>query len=239
MLSSLNKILCYPKFNEEEFKRRLEEIHNLGITEILSEGKVKIDDFRILGKGTNSLVVKAIYKGNFVALKIRRTDATRNTLENEAKILKRVNEYNIGPKLFDFSQNFLVLEYIEGKFLEEFIMENDLNQIKNVLLKLLIQCRILDLIKVDHGELSRASKHVIVTKDHNVKIIDFETASQERKPNNLTSIISYLFLRPDDPLKLRENLKVNFNDLKFLLKSFKKDYSEETFYQILSKLNIY
>jgi Predicted Ser/Thr protein kinase len=239
MLNLLNKILCYPKFNEEEFKKRLEEFHSLGIEDILSDGKIKINDFKILGKGTNSLAVKAIYKGQIVALKIRRTDSSRVTLEEEARILSKVNKFNIGPKLLNFTQNFLVLEFIEGNFIEEFLTCENLNQVKNVLLKLLIQCRILDIIKIDHGELSRATKHVIITKNGDVKIIDFETASERRKANNLTSIISYLFLRPEDPFKLRERLGINIDDLKYLLRDIKKNNSEEIFYQILSKLNIY
>jgi putative serine/threonine protein kinase len=54
------------------------------------------------------------------------------------------------------------------------------------------QCWQLDMVGLDHGELSKAPKHVIV--DYNLQpwIVDFETSSDHRKPANVTAICQYL-----------------------------------------------
>jgi predicted Ser/Thr protein kinase len=47
---------------------------------------------------------------------------------------------------------------------------------------------------VDHGELSKAPKHLIVDGARKPWIIDFETASDGRKPANITAVCQYLFM---------------------------------------------
>jgi putative serine/threonine protein kinase len=51
----------------------------------------------------------------------------------------------------------------------------------------------LDAIGLDHGELSKAPKHIIVNKEQKPFIVDFETASINRKPANVTSVCQFLF----------------------------------------------
>ena len=66
-----------------------------------------------------------------------------------------------------------------------------------VLRELLRKCRRLDEIGLDHGELSGAHSHVLVQLEPRPKprIVDFESASTQRRPKNLTSICQYLFIR--------------------------------------------
>jgi putative serine/threonine protein kinase len=52
----------------------------------------------------------------------------------------------------------------------------------------------MDAYGLDHGELSRAHKNVIVSDDDSPKILDFESASVMRRPSNFTSLTQYLFL---------------------------------------------
>jgi putative serine/threonine protein kinase len=52
----------------------------------------------------------------------------------------------------------------------------------------------MDAYGLDHGELSRAHKNVIVSDDDSPKILDFESASVMRRPSNFTSLAQYLFL---------------------------------------------
>jgi len=224
------KIICYPKYSKEEFERRLNELKDLGISELIEEGEVLVNNFKVLGKGTNSIVVKAIYKGFPVALKIRRVDSSRESLEEEAKILMKVNQINLGPKLFCFTKNFLVLEYIKGIKIGDFIKIASVENLKDVIIKILEQCRKLDSIGIDHGELSRADNHIIILENFEVKIIDFESSSYKRKCKNLTSIISYLFLKNNN---LLSKLNIEKNVLIDLLKLYKKSNNEKIYYKIL------
>ena len=52
----------------------------------------------------------------------------------------------------------------------------------------------MDAYGLDHGELSRAHKNVIISIDDNPRILDFESASLMRRPRNFTSLTQYLFL---------------------------------------------
>ena len=56
------------------------------------------------------------------------------------------------------------------------------------------QRRRLDSVGLDHGELSRAHKNVLVTGEDGPWILDLESASLSRRPRNLTSLAQYLFL---------------------------------------------
>jgi putative serine/threonine protein kinase len=187
------ELICYPKFSKEEFEKRYAELKSLGIEELVEGGRTIILGYKILGKGTTSLVIKAIYKGKTVALKIRRTDSNRESMYEEAKILEMLKNKNIAPELFAYSKNFIVMEYLEGRNIDEFIMNANSIELIKAIKKLIEHCIILDKLGIDHGDLSNASDHVIVYDDE-VRIIDFESASLNRKPQNLTSIISYLFL---------------------------------------------
>jgi len=226
-----DKIICYPKFTEDEYKRRIEELKSLGIEDIIEEGKTLVYGKRILGKGTTALVVKAVFQANFVALKIRRTDSNRESMEKEAQILNLLKDTGIVPKVLAYSKNFIVMELVEGEKIDDFLNKADHNEIKRIIKRLLEICIILDKMGIDHGDLNNASDHIIIGND--IKIIDFESASINRRAQNLTSIVSYLFLsnKPfskkilslfkferDEIIKiLREYKKGNYESIKFLL----------------------
>ena len=42
-------------------------------------------------------------------------------MRREAELLKITNQSNVGPKLVDFSKNFLVMEYLEGEKIGDWI----------------------------------------------------------------------------------------------------------------------
>jgi putative serine/threonine protein kinase len=60
------------------------------------------------------------------------------------------------------------------------------------LVDILEQCWSLDEAGLDHGELSKAPKHLLVDKDNRPFIVDFETASVVRKVINVTSVCQFL-----------------------------------------------
>jgi len=216
------ELICYPKFSKEEFEKRYAELKSLGIEELVEGGKTIILGYKILGKGTTSIVIKAIYKGKIAALKIRRTDSNRESMYEEAKILEMLKDKKIAPELFTYSKNFIVMEYLEGKNIEEFIVNANASEYSKIIKKLLEHCILLDKLGIDHGDLSNASDHVIVYDDE-VRIIDFESASLNRKPQNFTSIISYLFLsKKTFSNKLLEVYKLSTKEVLEIAREYKK-----------------
>jgi putative serine/threonine protein kinase len=91
----------------------------------------------------------------------------------------------------------------------------------------------MDTYGLDHGELSRAHKNVIVSNNDIPTILDFESASLMRRPSNFTSLTQYLFLGGSIAKKIARVLgPVNRDELLKCLRDYKaggwKDASEAT-----------
>ncbi len=236
------KVICYPRIDYEEFDRRLDELRKIGIKKLKFVGKQKIGNVDILGKGCVGIVIAARLDSRTVALKIRRTDANRATMMQEAKMLTMANSVEVGPKLLGVSQNFLVMELVEGELIEEWFTHHDpeLESIaaKRTLCSVLEQCFQLDGIRLDHGELSQARKHVMIDKI-GPRILDFETASTTRKPGNLPSLCQYLFIsRPVAELTEKILGKVDLTELRKSLVTYKYEKSADSFQRVLHSAHL-
>ncbi len=232
----LSKVLCYPKPSQEELYKRLKQLRALDIEELILEGPHKIDGFNVIGKGCDSLVVKALLKDRVIALKIRRVDSHVKTLLPEGENQKIANGVNVGAKVYAFSEDFIAMELIEGIHIDVFIRQASQELIAVVIRDLLEQCRRLDLIGLDHGELSRAHKHIIVTTQAKPVIIDFSSSSKQRRPSNVSSVFSFLFLSKIELSHvLCQKLNVSFaRDVAIkALREYKRTLSEESFKRIL------
>ena len=63
------------------------------------------------------------------------------------------------------SKNFLLMQLIDGDLLPNWLKTNkDAAAVKQVLREVLEQCFRLDQVGLDHGELSKAPKHLLVDK---------------------------------------------------------------------------
>ena len=184
-----SNIWVYPKGTKSQIKSRIKELETLGVESISFQGELQIGTISILGKGYVGIVVLGKIGRKKIAVKIRRNDSPRKNLKKEAELLKITNRSNVGPKLVGFSKNFLVMEYLEGKKIRDWVAnlkkKGSSQQLKIVIKKILEDCYSLDRIGLDHGELSNISKHVIIGKK--TTIIDFESSSTDRKVSNVTS----------------------------------------------------
>jgi len=156
-------------------------------------------------------------------------------MRHEAEMLKKANSVGVGPKLLDFTENFLLMQYIGGKLLPEWLNETE-NQslVKKILRNLLQQCFKLDQIGLDHGELSNASKHLIIDSKNKPYILDFETASDGRKPANLTSLAQYLFISKPISEKIANIIgEIDRQRLVDALRKYKREKTEENFEGVL------
>jgi len=229
-------LLCWPIYNDDEAKKRLVELQELGVTTITSYGKLRFGNKWVLGKGHTGLVVLANRGKTKVALKIRRTDANRETMEDEANMLKLANSIGVAPKLLGFSDNFLLMEWIDGPYLRDWITSlksGDVSELRKILKSVLFQARGLDSIGLDHGELVRLRRHIILSNGHPV-FIDFESASIRRRVANLTTVTQSIFLNRSVSSIIGKILPA-WDEEKLLeaLKMYSVDKSERSFYEIL------
>jgi predicted Ser/Thr protein kinase len=172
-------------------------MQDLGITDIIFEGNTQIGRTSILGKGSVSIVLKVRIGNKIYALKIRRMDANRRTMLREATVHQMVNTIGIGPTLLRFSEDLIIMEFIDGLSVIDWIRQQCLskNRVLNIVTSILEQCFILDMANINHGELSNLNYHIIVSYSDRVSIIDFESTSlYKKKSNNVTSASQSLLI---------------------------------------------
>jgi len=232
------RVLCYPRYNSLEAAKRIRELKQLGVKTIEFSGEKQAFNIPILGKGCVGLVVVARTKTGRAALKIRRLDADRKGMEHEAEMLKKANSIGIGPRFIGFDEDFLLMEFVEGmllpKWVENLKGRGAKKKIRLVLRDILGQCWKLDKAGLDHGELSRAPKHVIIDADDKARIVDFETASLKRRTSNVTSICQYLFLGSQTAKVIRRKLQgIESDTLITVLRAYKLNSTRGNFLRIL------
>jgi len=188
-------IICYPRPSASELHERIEELRFHCVETIKFSGEGSAFNVPVLGKGYVGVVVAAHMNGQWIALKMRRVDADRQDLHHEAKMLKKANAVNVGPRFLGVSKNFLLMQLIDGKLLADWLETNkEKEHNRKVLVDILEQCWRLDEAGLDHSELSKAPKHLLVNNTAVPFIVDFETASAQRKVANVTGVCQFLFM---------------------------------------------
>jgi putative serine/threonine protein kinase len=228
--------VCYPRTNQAEMQSRIQELKELGVEGLEFSGKAAAANVPVLGKGYVGVVVVAHVSGERVALKMRRSDADRENLEHEAELLAKANSVNVGPRFLAVSKNFLLMQLIDGDLLEDWLeTHRDKPLIRKVLVDILEQCWRLDEASLDHGELSKAPKHLLVDKADMPFIVDFETASLMRKVINVTSVCQYLFMGNSQAAKKLGKVfgEKTKSELIATLKKYKKSNTRENFEDLL------
>jgi len=228
-------IMCYPKSSKAELKKRIKELQKLGVKTIEFSGEKQAFNISVLGKGCVGIVTIAYRNQEKTALKIRRIDADRSRMQQEAKMLKKANSACVGPRLLDVSKNFLLMQFIDGDLLPKWLGNRKGKAlIQKVLRAVLEQCWRLDKAGLDHGELSHAPKHIIINRRGKPFIVDFETASLNRKPSNVTSICQYLFISGAVSKLVEEKLgERSKNAIIETLRLYKSDRNRENFEKVL------
>jgi putative serine/threonine protein kinase len=229
-------ILCYPKRDEYELQRRLRELEMHGVAAVEFAGKGIAFNVPVLGKGYVGIVVIAQRYSQRLALKIRRIDADRTDLLHEAKMLAKANSAGVGPTIVDASKNFLLMQLIEGDLLPKWLeAHREKTLVRQVLCEVMEQCWQLDMTGLDHGELSKAPKHVIVDYCQQPWIVDFETSSDKRKPANVTAICQYLTMSGGPIARgISEVLgERNRDEVIEALRNYKKDQRRESLDRVM------
>jgi putative serine/threonine protein kinase len=243
----LMPLVTYPRYSEREYKDRITEMESLGITSInLGDGNTIVNNTRVAGKGCVGIVVKAKLGNNneVCALKIRRTDADRKSMDNEAHFHKMANSVAVGPRLKGHTKNLIAMEFVTGQSIIDWLTCSD-NNINNnakkgnlhvIATAILEQCFSLDLAGLDHGELSRLARHVIVSE--RPYIIDFESASTTRKTCNVTAAGQSIFLYGLVADRVRKILGSNIGREKVIhaLKTYKHSHTRANFNAVLDVL---
>ena len=229
-------IVCYPRPSLSELQERIAELRQHGIEAVEFAGGAFAFNVPVLGKGYVGVVVVAYVDGQKVALKMRRVDADRQNLKHEAEMLTKANAVGVGPKFLGVSKNFLLMQLVDGNLLEDWLeTHKEKEPIRKVLVDILEQCWRLDEIGLDHGELSKAPKHLLVDKASVPFIVDFETASDKRRVANVTAVCQFLFAGNSPVARIVAETFGDRNRDKMInaLKNYKKNRVRENFEALL------
>ncbi|MDW0208688.1 MAG: hypothetical protein QOC42_02685, partial [Nitrososphaeraceae archaeon] len=101
---------------------------------------------------------------------------------------------------------------------------------------ILQQSFLLDCLKLDHGQLSRLDRHIVVSSDGLPTIMDFETSSTKRRSSNVTSVSQSIFLHGPIHAKLQNAINKERTYIIKSIKEYKKYMNREKFQRILNLL---
>lgn len=230
-------VLCYPGTDLSSFASRKKQLRELGVKELIFEGTSKVGNLGVIGKGCVSVVVKGRFERSkeIVALKCRRIDSNRESMQRDYELQRFANTFGIGPKAISCSNDFFAMEFVEsikiGKWIEKLKTRTSKKFVRSLVRDSLTQCFILDQNGLDHGELSNPSKHILLRTDQagsptsKTVVIDFESAGTERKVSNFTSVAQFYFLGGWQSAKFQKILGYPKNRARLI--SYLKKYKGE------------
>jgi len=161
---------------------------------LVSFGRVSIGRFKVLGKGHAGVVLLARHSSlGVVAVKVRRLDSKRESLELEGEFMSEASKLGVAPRVYVYDKDVVVREYVDGVELGEAINfeKLDYSSIK-LLIELIFSALILDIAGIDLVELANPSGQVIVTRDDRLFFVDFESAKRRANATNVNKILSYI-----------------------------------------------
>jgi len=144
----------------------------------------------IFSKGKRGLIYLFDKRNKKYALKIKNPKSkANNRILNEGKFLELLNKKGMGPELFEFSDEFVCYEFVDGLLLKDFL-KLKVNHSK-VLLDILKQCEILDSLNINKEEMHKPLKNIIISKNKAV-LIDFERCHFSSRPKNVNQFKEFL-----------------------------------------------
>ena len=186
---------------------------------------------KYLAEGKRSIVYTGYLNSQKVSIKTTHPKSeAKGRISNEAKFLKKLNKYNIGPTLLSKGKEYIVYKFVDGILFPEYLEEN--KKPFPIIKKILEQCRTLDKLKINKLEFTRPTKHIFI-KNNKVTIIDFERCYETNNPKNVTQFCQFL-------MKKNSEKYVKLNKLKFrkILKEYKNNQTETNFKEIIKFLQL-
>ena len=227
------------KFSFEELY--VYEIKKTKLLQQLEENNImKIKYFT---RGNRGILYRGRYKQKNklldIVIKTKNDNSTAlNRIQNEVFILSKFKEKKIEftPDVLLSNEDFFVYEFIDGELIEEYLNKASQEEIVNILKKILEFVFKLDQLKINKEEMHRPVKHILITKDKEIKMIDFERAHYTDHPKNLTQFCQFLTgVRLGSIFKKKE-IKLNKKNILTLAKKYRKNPDEKIYKKIAEEI---
>ncbi len=145
---------------------------------------------KLFDKGKRGLIYTFNKNKKIIALKIANPESKAiNRIQNEINFLKILNKYKIGPKLLDYREDYFSYEFVKGITLKEYLKEN--KNPKNILGKIMKQCKLMDELKINKEEMHKPLKNIIIKKNKPI-LIDFERCHFTSRSKNVNQFKQFV-----------------------------------------------
>jgi putative serine/threonine protein kinase len=209
-------------------------MESLGVRSIMLGRRTTSGGSKVAGKGHVGIVLCAKIGSKTCALKIRRVDADRKSMDEEVRLHVIANGAGVGPRIEGHTKNLIAMEFVDGQSIVDWVGDAAKGRLRIMARSVLEQCRNLDAAGLDHGELSRLDRHVIVSDDP--FIIDFESASTNRKTCNVTAAAQSIFLHGAVAGMVKKSLQADREMALVALRIYKRDQTRANFDAVLESL---
>ncbi len=188
----------------------------------------RLEGKEYLAHGKRGIAYTARLAGRKVLVKERNPRAALDTIPGEARMLALANAHGIGPALIGMSGGAMVREFVDGEEILDWMGTASRGEIARALLAVLRECRTLDAIGLEKGEMTHPYKHILVRAGVPVQI-DFERARRSLRPRNVTQCCQWLCSgRMREALEAR-GMAIGHALLRDLARAYKEGYSDEEF----------
>jgi len=218
--------------------------------------KLKIKNPKLFSRGKRGMIIKGEYNKKHVGVKVKKDSSTAlGTIKNEAKFLKILNKKNIGPKLIKNDKDYLMYEFQEGIFIEEFLETKSKKDIIILLKKVFEQMYQLDSMGINKFEMHRPLKHIIIKNNKpvlldtkkseisriskttlSVVLLDFERCRYTEDPKNVSQFCDFLIGKKINKKLSDKNIKINKKKIIYAAKEYKNKPNKKNFKKIITLL---
>jgi release factor glutamine methyltransferase len=161
------------------------------------------------------------------AIKLKNPDSeAMNAIQNEAFWIQELNKYKIGPTYIKSGEDFVMYIYIDGIHLIDFVETAKKEQLIICFRDILMQCYILDTLKVNKLELNHPHKNIIITKENKPVLIDFERCKRTLEPKNVTQFCQYICSNPIREQYNRLNITIDIEKILKIIRKYKETYAK-------------
>lgn len=210
-------------------------LYEIGKSDFLKKLDIlKVTEAKLFSRGKRGIIIKAKHKGKDVAIKSKRDDSKAlGNIEREAMFLKILNKHDIGPRLI-MSHDFLMYEFVNGVFIDEFLKKSDKKEIIAVLKKIFLQLNTMDKLGINKFEMIRPYKHIII-ENNNPVMIDFERCRYTDDPKNVSQFLEFLVRKEINDVLKSKRISIVREDTINLSKEYKKGKDLKPIFNLLKK----
>ncbi len=128
-----------------------------------------------------------------VGIKIKREESkAENRISNETTWLEKLNKQHIGPQLLFSGDSYFAYQFVDGRFILDWVQDATKGDIKGVLRDLLQQCHTMDKMGVNKEEMHHPMKHIVINSWNQPVLLDFERCYTTEKPHNVTQFVEFI-----------------------------------------------